>query len=730
LTERQRIVIVGAGVSGLATAFALTDPTNNPGWKDRYSVDVYQMGWRVGGKCATGRDADNHDRIQEHGIHVFGNMYFNSLRMVKAVQEEVVWDAHDKFRTMDTAFLPSVITLNTEWMNDQWHNYLGRFPLSDGVPWDGPVWPDLQQLIQGSLSMVNQGLADALEGRRKPDENPWERMTSAVTHWLGDLLEELVEEISERLVAEEQDDDPKAAENDIVIRLMNKLVELMEGHVRRNPHDVDLHMKFTQIDLVATALRGMLADDVIANGIDSIDDENYRDWLARHGMSDITLAAGLPQGFPNTALSYEYGDTTAIPTMSAAAWLTFFLRQVGGTGAGAYFFAEGTGETVMKPLFRLLEQRGVTFHFFHKLTAVTPDPTEPLIRSLTFDVQATVRGARYEPLRRLDDGELVWPDRPNFEQLVEGDALRAGRIDLESWWTPWPVVGRRVLEYGTDFHHVVLATPIATLPHTCKAVIAHPAAEAAWGPMVANVRTAATQAVQIWLDTTTEELGWIPDRVVPTDRYVGGFFAQDLTSFCDFSDLVAQERWPIGNEPKGLIYFIGALADPEEIPPFTDHDYPHRADERVKWSTIQYLRTISGLLPHAAHSPIDARSFDFDLLSASHPERRGRGINQFDQQYWRANIDPNERYTLTVKGTVKYRLHPWDSKMHNLVLAGDWTYNGFNIGSFEGAVMSGKLASLTLTGAPTLDQVWGYDFLHPDAASPPPPRLGDTPTVP
>jgi hypothetical protein len=68
--------------------------------------------------------------------------------------------------------------------------------------------------------------------------------------------------------------------------------------------------------------------------------------------------------------------------------------------------------------------------------------------------------------------------------------------------------------------------------------------------------------------------------------------------------------------------------------------------------------------------------------------------------------------------------------MHNLVLAGDWTYNGFNIGSFEGAVMSGKLASLTLTGAPTLDKVWGYDFLHPHAATPPPPRLGRPTTAP
>jgi hypothetical protein len=54
-----------------------------------------------------------------------------------------------------------------------------------------------------------------------------------------------------------------------------------------------------------------------------------------------------------------------------------------------------------------------------------------------------------------------------------------------------------------------------------------------------------------------------------------------------------------------------------------------------------------------------------------------------------------------------------------MVLAGDWIYTGFNVGSFEGAVMSGKLATLALTGAPSLDEIYGYTFLHPDRQGPP-----------
>ena len=138
----ERIAIVGAGPAGLATAFHLTDPDTNPGWQDRYSVDVYTLGWRVGGKGATGRNPDAGERIEEHGIHVFGNMYFNSLRMMGACYEQVEWDHHDRHRTMEEAFLPSLSAYESEYWDGRWHGEMGNFPFTDSVPWEGPVWPD------------------------------------------------------------------------------------------------------------------------------------------------------------------------------------------------------------------------------------------------------------------------------------------------------------------------------------------------------------------------------------------------------------------------------------------------------------------------------------------------------------------------------------------------------------------------------------------------------------
>jgi hypothetical protein len=76
-------------------------------------------------------------------------------------------------------------------------------------------------------------------------------------------------------------------------------------------------------------------------------------------------------------------------------------------------------------------------------------------------------------------------------------------------------------------------------------------------------------------------------------------------------------------------------------------------------------------------------------------------------QYWRANCAPTERYGLTLPGTVEYRLGAGEAGFDNLVLAGDWTRNGFDAGCVEAAVTSGLLAANAICGAPRLDTIVG-----------------------
>jgi hypothetical protein len=88
--------------------------------------------------------------------------------------------------------------------------------------------------------------------------------------------------------------------------------------------------------------------------------------------------------------------------------------------------------------------------------------------------------------------------------------------------------------------------------------------------------------------------------------------------------------------------------------------------------------------------------FQWNLL---HVVRPATGQDRFDQQFWRANISPGERYVLSLPNTLQYRLEPGNSGYSNLFLAGDWTKAlEVNVGAVEVAAMSGLAAASALSG--------------------------------
>ena len=91
-------------------------------------------------------------------------------------------------------------------------------------------------------------------------------------------------------------------------------------------------------------------------------------------------------------------------------------------------------------------------------------------------------------------------------------------------------------------------------------------------------------------------------------------------------------------------------------------------------------------------------------------EKPGVGEERMEAQYFRANYWPSELFTLSQHGKIKYRIAPGETGFHNLVIAGDWTENGFNIGNVEAVVMSGMLASNALVGYPKRKDIIGVDF--------------------
>ena len=80
---KQRIAIVGGGMAALATAFELTQRGD---LQERFDITIYQMGWRLGGKGATGRDCQG--RVVEHGLHIWFGCYENAFRMLRTAYED------------------------------------------------------------------------------------------------------------------------------------------------------------------------------------------------------------------------------------------------------------------------------------------------------------------------------------------------------------------------------------------------------------------------------------------------------------------------------------------------------------------------------------------------------------------------------------------------------------------------------------------------------------------
>lgn len=83
----------------------------------------------------------------------------------------------------------------------------------------------------------------------------------------------------------------------------------------------------------------------------------------------------------------------------------------------------------------------------------------------------------------------------------------------------------------------------------------------------------------------------------------------------------------------------------------------------------------------------------------------------FTDQHFQANTIGSERYTLSLPGSIGFRISPLDASVRNMSLAGDWTHCGFNAGCIEAAAMSGLLAARAISGKPDLNSIVGYH--HP-----------------
>jgi uncharacterized protein with NAD-binding domain and iron-sulfur cluster len=466
-------------------------------------------------------------------------------------------------------------------------------------------------------------------------------------------------------------------------------------------------------------------DRALLFGLDALDDWDLRAWLRRHGARPETADAPFIKAWYDLAFAYEDGDTTR-PNFAAGAALRAILRTAL-TYKGAIFWKmqAGMGDVVFAPLHEVLRRRGVRFEFFHRVDELEVESLASThhrhrVSRVRMTVQATPRDGHYDPLVDVD-GLPCWPSTPRHEQLLEGEQLQRDGVDLECPWSPWPGVGTRTLERGRDFDDVILGISLGAIPALCPTLVAH---DPAWRRMVDHVKTVATQAAQLWMNPTLEQLGWHhPSPVL--DAYDDPF-----NTWADMSCLLPREAWRGEQRPASLAYLVGPLHEhAAPPPPGPEHaGFQARQVDAVRAHARRWLdRAAPGIWPAAARGNAPP-SFDTTTLFTSSPCPADARI---DAQYLRANVAGSERYVQSLRGSTRHRLFTASCDVEGLYPVGDWLNTGINSGDVEAATISGLQAARAILGhaRPISGEGDGW-FRHRVDARPatPPPTIGAPPT--
>ena len=699
--QKTKIAILGGGMASLTAAFELT---NRPHWQEKYEITLYQMGWRLGGKGASGRNLNAHDRIEEHGLHIFMGMYENTFALMRRCYEELGRNPDTPLATWKDAFKPHGFTASPEHINEQWIPWVHEFPANNLLPGDSHEFPTVMGYVDILIEfMIDQFNHSSLPSKMFAEEES--DVLEELPQWLISVLEEMeislntslfpyqvtFLDIAHQLVQALPPDPRKhqAIHHQALLWLLkhfrNWLLESVEAIMGN-------HHKFRRlcilVDLAHTVIRGVIVDGLIFEGFDSIDEYDFQEWLSQHGALEMSTNSVPVRGIYDLVFGYENGDVDC-PNLAAGAALRSLLRLMF-SYRGAFFWKmqAGMGDTIFAPFYQVLKQRGVKFNFFHCILNLGLSEDKKSIATIKIGRQATLKNQDYEPLVNVK-GLPCWPSTPLYEQLMEGKTLQANGINLESAWATWPNTEEITLRAKYDFDIVVLGISLAALKSICPELIA---AQKKWQLMIEKVKTVQTQALQVWLKPDLAQLGWsMPSPIV--DAYV-----HPLNTWADMSHLNQVESWTSENFPGSIAYFCGPLEDGEQISSPKDYDFPQQQEEKVKGIARKWFeKNMPTLWPNIRDSQ-ESDSLNWNLLVD--PQNK-KGEERFNAQFWRANVEPSDRYVLSVKGSNKYRLRSDRSGFANLYLAGDWTLNNFNLGCIEATVMSGMQVSRAISGYPT-----------------------------
>jgi len=698
---KTKIAILGGGMGAISAAFCLTD---TPELASQYEITIYQLGWRIGGKGASGRNQEHQRRNEEHGLHMWFGLYENAFWAMRKCYEELDRPPQVPLATWEDAFKPCSDFVFFERYKDREVDWPITFPTNPSKPGDGTLLPTFWDMADEFVEWVWEFFKGILASRPNVIAAPKKTELKRVKrpNWWDGLEKELdakwapVEEerfvlktlsLSRQLTQARRKSPALYTSPDHHSYLCSMLSEfkswLWDHVIQSNLDDDELRKFFILFDTGSAVLCGIVEDDLLTKGFTSIDDEEFSAWLIRHGArEEPTVKSGPPaQAVYDLVFGYEDGDLSK-PNFAAGTAVNVILRLIF-TYKGAMYWKmqAGMGDTVFVPFYQVLKRRGVNFKYFHAVTNIVADHDTREVSSIEVVPQVQLTVGDYDPLI-LVKGLPCWPSEPLWYQLENGAELKAQGVNFEYDWNPLnaqPIT----LQKGEDFDKVILGVSIAGLPLICDDIIRK---NVSWRNMTSNVKTVMTQAFQLWVSKDlVSGLGWQHDP-----NAMGVTYVEPMSTVWSEDQMIQRENWPAECDLQTIAYWCGVIQD-------ESGDTQEKVTARAKAEAIDFLKTeIQHLWPKGTQGP-KSPVLDWNVLVDL---QGGEGEARFDSQYWRGNFQPSERYVLSVAKSTKYRLRTNESGYNNLFLVGDWIHTGFDAGCIEAATMSGMQASRAICDYP------------------------------
>ena len=750
-TGRKKIAILGGGPAGIAAAFELTRDAES---RSRFEVTVYQVGWRLGGKCASGRNPDLGYRIEEHGLHVLGGCYDATFRLLRQCYQEWSPPAGSHKWKMSEAFCEQRhVTLMEKQSGGTFLPWEVEFDRRPGVPGDEISDPGLWGLLKEALFFLDRYNIQAIQ-RLGPSllQRNLEAAAGEFHGEFGDLLNVSVqsypapestnssgfsaqphgpgesghEPVPERAVSMQKWQNALGLSAALAWEMAKR--EARQGTTLSSDHDeenfgkIELEARLfinhalqtykTNFDATVPPLLTLSLEKTVS-GQKSFDSSHWP------YIADIGAAIGI--GFVSDII--PFGGFDHVDALDFREWLMMngashkTVHSAVVNPGYDYAFAYEDGDTTDPRKARL--SAGVAVNAFLRLLLGYKG-------ALFYQMQASMAELVFTPLY-----DVLRDRGVQFNFFHRVDALNVGQ-DNGGLFIESVDIGLQALPNGSEYDPLIEA-PIKGNIYRCWP--SQPKTRELQNGAALNTYIGTPDYIP--LDNSDSRSKWPDARRVTLragdqyDEIVLAIPVAELARICpqliesspEWLQMVAKVK-TVATTSMQLWFSktTSQLGWRGKIPTIMTSF----AQPLSTWADMTHLSKVE-CVP-ATHSiayfcgPFDQRDavsqqqepgaaagdWTLQLTNNIWPKEKSSGVGAPDSGFgtglpdlvWpphlRTNTNRSDQYVLSLPGSTRYRLRPDESGFANLYLAGDWTRSAFNIGCVEDAVRSGLEAGIAL----------------------------------